>query len=134
MFKATFMFNCTKRFWQLILIYFTWFVHNFVHHKYNVLLKRKDVCLMPCNTFVCVCFTSIHCEDFICLEQLGCQGTDCNDVELKTFLSSAKSLHRYSSTKLNHIILFTHQKQAKPQINQGVSRLPKTGFSTQALM
>ena len=55
MFKATYMFNCTKRFWQLILIYFTWFVHNFVHHKYNVLLKRNNVCLMPLNTFVCVC-------------------------------------------------------------------------------
>ena len=44
----------------LFLIYFTWFVHNFVNHKYNVLLKRNDVCLIPLNTFVCVCvcFTS----------------------------------------------------------------------------
>ena len=39
---------------KLILVYFTWFVHNFVNHKYNVLLKRNDVCLMPLNTFVCV--------------------------------------------------------------------------------
>ena len=39
---------------KLILIYFTWFVHDFVNHKYNVLLKRNDVCLMPLNTFVCV--------------------------------------------------------------------------------
>ena len=39
---------------NLILIYFTWFVHNFFKHKYNVLLKRSDVCLMPLNTFVCV--------------------------------------------------------------------------------
>ena len=38
---------------KLILIYFTWFVHDFVNHKYNVLLKRNDVCLMPLNTFVC---------------------------------------------------------------------------------
>ena len=59
-----------------ILIYFTCFVHNFVNHKYNVLLKKNDVCLMPLNTFLCVCFTSIHRKDFICLEQLKCQGTD----------------------------------------------------------
>ena len=52
------------------------FVHNFVNHKYNDLLKRNDVCLVSLNTFACECFMSIHHEDFICLEQLGCQGTD----------------------------------------------------------
>ena len=78
---------------KLILIYFTWFVHDFVNHKYNVLLKRKDVCLMPLNTCVCVCvcvcvcFTSIQREHFICLEQLECQGTV---VVLKTFVSSGQ--------------------------------------------
>ena len=61
---------------KLILIYFTWLVNNFVNHKYNVLLKRNDVRLMPFNTFMCVRFTSIHREDFICLEELECQGTD----------------------------------------------------------
>ena len=61
-----------------ILIYFTCFVHNFVNYKYKVLLYRNDVCLVPLSTFVCVCvcFTSIHREDFIFLEQLECQGTD----------------------------------------------------------
>ena len=40
---------------------------------------------------VCVCvFTSIHCEVFICLDQLCYQ-----DVVLKTLDSSAGSLHRY---------------------------------------
>ena len=31
---------------------FTWFVYTFVNYKYNVLLKRNDVCLMPLSTFV----------------------------------------------------------------------------------
>ena len=61
---------------KLILIYITWFVHNFVNHKYNVLLKRNDECLMSVNTSVFVYFTSIHREDFICLEQLECQRKD----------------------------------------------------------
>ena len=39
---------------KLILIYLTWFVHDFVSHKYNVLLKRNDVCLIPLNTLMCV--------------------------------------------------------------------------------
>ena len=38
---------------KLILIYFTWFVHNFVNYKCNV-LKRNDACLMPLSTFMCV--------------------------------------------------------------------------------
>ena len=37
---------------KLNLIYFTWFVYTFVKYKYNVLLKRDDVCLMPLNTFI----------------------------------------------------------------------------------
>ena len=36
---------------KLILIRFTWFVYTF-NYKYNVLLKRNDVCLMPRITFV----------------------------------------------------------------------------------
>ena len=39
---------------RLILIYFTWFVHNFVNHNTTALLKRNDVCLMSLNTFVCL--------------------------------------------------------------------------------
>ena len=35
-----------------ILIYFTWFVHNFANCKYKVLLKRDNVCLIPLSTFV----------------------------------------------------------------------------------
>ena len=41
---------------KLILIYFTWFVYiyiyiyTFVDYKYNVLLTRKDMCLMPLST------------------------------------------------------------------------------------
>ena len=37
---------------KLNLIYFTWFVYTFVNYKYNVLLKRDDVCLMPLSTLV----------------------------------------------------------------------------------
>ena len=37
---------------KLNFIYFTWFVYTFVNYKYNVLLKRNDVCLMPRITFV----------------------------------------------------------------------------------
>ena len=37
---------------KLILIYFTWFVYTFVNCKYNVLLKRDNVFLMPLSTFV----------------------------------------------------------------------------------
>ena len=32
--------------------YFAWFVYTFVNYKYNVILKRDDVCLIPLNTFV----------------------------------------------------------------------------------
>ena len=42
---------------KLNLIYFTWFVYTFVSYKYNVLLKRDNVRLMPHNTFVTLsCF------------------------------------------------------------------------------
>ena len=44
---------------KLILIYFKWFVHNFVNHKYNVLLKRKDVFLMPLTT-LCICMFHVY--------------------------------------------------------------------------
>ena len=37
---------------ELNFIYFTWFVYTFVNYKYNVLLKRDDVCLMPFSTLV----------------------------------------------------------------------------------
>ena len=37
---------------KLNFIYFTWFVYTFVNYKYNVLLKRDDVCLMLLSTFV----------------------------------------------------------------------------------
>ena len=36
---------------KLNLIYFIWFVYAFVNYKYNVLLKRDDVCLIPLSTF-----------------------------------------------------------------------------------
>ena len=95
---------------KLILIYFTWFVHNFVNYKYNVLLKRNDVCLMPLSTFVCVSRpfavkASSVWNSWNIREQI-------KDVVLKTFLSSAKSLHRYFRMKhraflTSHFNLFT---------------------------
>ena len=38
--------------YKLNFIFFTWFVYTFVNCKYNVRLKRDDVCLMPLSTFV----------------------------------------------------------------------------------
>ena len=37
---------------KFILIYFTWFAYTFVNYKYNILLERDDVCLIPLSTFV----------------------------------------------------------------------------------
>ena len=37
---------------KLNFIYFTWFVYTFVNYKYNVLLNRDDVYLMPLTTLV----------------------------------------------------------------------------------
>ena len=37
---------------KLVLIYFTWFAFTFLNYKYNVLLKRDDVYLIPLRTFV----------------------------------------------------------------------------------
>ena len=37
---------------KLNFIYFTWFVYTFVNYKYNVLLKRDDMCLIPLSTLV----------------------------------------------------------------------------------
>ena len=39
---------------KLNFIYFTWFVYTFVNYKYNVLLKRDDVCLITLSTLVTV--------------------------------------------------------------------------------
>ena len=37
---------------KLNFIYFNWFVNTSVNYKYNVLLKRDDVCLMPLKILV----------------------------------------------------------------------------------
>ena len=37
---------------KLSFIYFTWFVSTFVNYKYNVILKRDAVCLIPLSTLV----------------------------------------------------------------------------------
>ena len=49
-----------------------------------------------------------------------------NDVVLKTYISYAKPLQRYFRMKhltflTSHFSLFTHQKRAKPQLNQYAS-------------
>ena len=46
--KRIIVFNLNK----LNFIYFTWFVYTFVNCKYNVLLKRNDVSLIPLSTLV----------------------------------------------------------------------------------
>ena len=65
---------------KLILTYSTWLVHNFLKHKYNALLKRKDVCLMPLNTFVCVCVCVFHIHSpwtFHLSGTVGMSGNSC---------------------------------------------------------
>ena len=76
---------------KLVLVYFTWFVHNFVNHNYNVLLKKNDVCLMPLNICVCVSRpfivkTSSVWNSWNVREQI-------KDYVLKSFLFFAKSLY-----------------------------------------
>ena len=39
---------------KLNFIYFTWFIYTFVNYKFNFLLKRDDVCLMPLSTLVTI--------------------------------------------------------------------------------
>ena len=63
---------------------------------------------------VCV-LTSIHRENFICLEQLNSSNVSeqINDAVLKTCIFSAKSLSRYFRMKLwafltRHFVFFTH--------------------------
>ena len=71
---------------------------------------RVCVCACVC---VCVCvFMSIHCEGFICLDQVGYQGTDLRFM-LKTLIPLDKCLYHYFRmqylTFLNsHLILFAH--------------------------
>ena len=50
-------FICLCKKWIIVFIvnksnfiYFTWFVYTFVNYKYNVLLKRDYVCLIPLST------------------------------------------------------------------------------------
>ena len=37
---------------KLNFIYFTWFIYTFVNYRYNVLLKRDDVCLILLSILV----------------------------------------------------------------------------------
>ena len=87
-----------------------------------------SVCVYVSVCLFCVCvsvclwvFTSIHPE----ASSLWISWTvreRINDVMLKTFLSYAKSLHRYFRMKhqtflTSHFILFTHWKRTEPRLN-----------------
>ena len=105
---------------KLVLIYFTWFIHNFVNYKCNV-LKRNNACLMPLSTFMCVSMcVCVHACVHACVcvsrplmvkassvSNSSNVGEQINDVVLKTFLSSSKSLHHYFRMKY-HACLFSH--------------------------
>ena len=79
---------------------------------------------------LCVCLPSIHCEGFICLEQLQFQGADqrCCIKEVFYFslpspFMNAKSLRmKHQSFLTSHFILCTHQKQVKLRLNQCSAR------------
>ena len=59
------------------------------------MFKVKLVGVLCVYVCVCVCvFTSIHREGFICLDQVGYQGTD-QRATLKTLNSYVDFLHRY---------------------------------------
>ena len=63
----------------------------------HVITNKHGVCVCVCVCCVCVCVcvcvcTSIHCEGFICLDQLGYQETDQRYfVEDVNFLCQAPS-------------------------------------------
>ena len=90
---------------NLILVYFTWFVYNFVSHKYNVLLKRNDVCLMPFNIFVCV----FHVHSPWRLHPSETVGMSENRSKMLCW-------SRFFPLP-SPFILFTQQKQGMPRIN-----------------
>ena len=117
----------------IVLIYFTWFVHNFVNYKCHI-LKRNNACLMPLSTFVCVCVCVFFraCMHVCVSRLLMVKGSSVsnssnareqiNDVVLKTLLSSPKSLHcyfrmKYRACLTNHFIWFTYSKSTKTRIN-----------------
>ena len=54
-----------------------WCVYIYIYiYLYIYVCVCVSVCVSVC-VFMCVCvFTSIHCEGFICLDQLGYQETD----------------------------------------------------------
>ena len=91
------------------------------------------VCVCACvhaRVWVCV-FRSIHREGFICLDQLGCQGTDqrCCVEDVGFFWRFSLLLFWNAEPNLSFPILFVHQKRAQPQLNQYTSRFQNIGHS-----
>ena len=75
---------------------------------------------------VCGCvFTSIHRKGFICLNQLGNQGTDqrcyVDDVSFLSQVPSSLLRMKHLTFLTSHFTLLAHQKRAKPRINQCTS-------------
>ena len=55
---------------KLVLIYLTWFAFTFLNYKYNVLLKRDDVCLIPLRNFVTLSYFNEGKETRIALNKM----------------------------------------------------------------
>ena len=109
--------------------------------------KCVYVCLCVC-VCVCVCMCMCLCLCLcLCVRPFSVKVSSVwiswiakeqiNDVVLKTSLSYAKSLHRYFRMKhltflTSEFILFTHQKQAEPRLNECTSHfqnIPLTGIA-----
>ena len=98
-----------------------------MHKKYSTTIVWGH----PFSTYVRV-FTSIHREGFICLDQVGYQGTDqrCYVEDVNFLCQIPSSLLQNAATNLsNQSILFANQKPAKPRVNQCTSRSQNMGPS-----
>ena len=98
-------------------------------NRLEKLVSRAYVCVCVC---VCV-FTSIHRESFICLDQVGYQGT-----YQRCYIEDVEFLRRFPLLPLQNgepnlptsrFILFTHLKRAGPRLNQCTSRFQNMGPS-----
>ena len=118
---------------KVILDFFTVSSFSLRVHLLNAgYLWRMCVCVCVC---VCLCvytrpFTVKASSVWISWSTRD----QINDVVLKTYISNAKFLHCYSRMKhltflTSHFILFTHQKRAKPRLNQCASHFENMGSS-----
>ena len=91
---------------KLNFIYFTWFVYTFVNYKYNVLLKRDDMCLIPLSTLVTLSrFDEGKEIKIVCSKMLNVAATPqqrCGNV----FIMSESDVVTTSETDIGTTLIF----------------------------